>query len=639
MIITKKEQLAELLDFIDCNDILAYDIETTGLNPRKDEIIGFGISSAEDGFYITHKTWENGELKTLLSMEDCQQVLKAIAAKKLLMFNGSFDSRFTRHYFGVDLVDSLYAEVMLLKHTVDEEQPFRLKDIAKKLWGSDAAQEQLEMKESIKANGGNPASDYYMADLEIMGKYCVQDCKLTYRMYDHYLLVLKREGLFKFFFKDEVMPLYRLVTIEMEDRGVPVDVAALEAAKADIEIDIQALEDLIQSAIGPFLGKFNKWYLNKEYSPTKSPALFKQALCKFFELPLPSTKSGKYSVTKKNIEKLEDNIYKQFLLDGSPLPADIIHAVQVQMLSDSGIKYAFNLSSKDHLKRLFFDELDEDPVTRTDKGAPQINDLFLAEMEKKYDWVRDLRNYNKLNKLNGTYISGILEKQEDGIFYPSYFQHRTISGRYGSNLQQLNRPKEKGELDDVVLKYNNMVRKFFVAGDGFKFLDADYESLEPHIFSHVSNDEGLKDIFRKGNDFYSSIAIPTEGLEGVSADKSADNYLGKVNKPLRQKAKAYCLGVPYGLESYALSKQLNVEQREAEILIDNYLNSFPNLKKWMEKSFDDCVTKGFVKSEAGRIRHMSMAPKIWYSHGEDILDSLKLWKKYSDSPAKYTFVF
>ena len=200
MIITKKEQLAELLDFIDCNDILAYDIETTGLNPRKDEIIGFGISSAEDGFYITHKTWENGELKTLLSMEDCQQVLKAIAAKKLLMFNCSFDSRFTRHYFGVDLVDSLYAEVMLLKHTVDEEQPFRLKDIAKKLWGSDAAQEQLEMKESIKANGGNPASDYYMADLEIMGKYCVQDCKLTYRMYDHYLLVLKREGLFKFFF-------------------------------------------------------------------------------------------------------------------------------------------------------------------------------------------------------------------------------------------------------------------------------------------------------------------------------------------------------------------------------------------------------------------------------------------------------
>ena len=41
----------------------AYDIETTGLNVRKDEIIGFGISNGLKGFYFCHQYYENGEMK------------------------------------------------------------------------------------------------------------------------------------------------------------------------------------------------------------------------------------------------------------------------------------------------------------------------------------------------------------------------------------------------------------------------------------------------------------------------------------------------------------------------------------------------------------------------------------------------
>jgi DNA polymerase-1 len=167
------------------------------------------------------------------------------------------------------------------------------------------------------------------------------------------------------------------------------------------------------------------------------------------------------------------------------------------------------------------------------------------------------------------------------------------------------------------------------------FVDADYESLEPHVFAHVSGDEGLKDIFKKGNDFYSTIAIDTEKLTEVSPDKSAENYLGKVNKPLRQKAKAYALGIPYGLESFKLSKTLDISQKEAQELIDQYLSAYPKLADWMEKSENACKTKGEVRSEAGRVRHMPKAPKIWYGHKDYILDSLEIWKRFNDKGKKY----
>ena len=89
------------------------------------------------------------------------------------------------------------------------------------------------------------------------------------------------------------------------------------------------------------------------------------------------------------------------------------------------------------------------------------------------------------------------------------------------------------------MKYVNIVRAFLTAGNGRKVIDADYESLEPHCFASVTGDENLREIFRKGWDFYSTVAIQTEKLEGVSADKKADNYLKKLDPVKRNKAKAY----------------------------------------------------------------------------------------------------
>jgi DNA polymerase I-like protein with 3'-5' exonuclease and polymerase domains len=51
----------------------------------------------------------------------------------------------------------------------------------------------------------------------------------------------------------------------------------------------------------------------------------------------------------------------------------------------------------------------------------------------------------------------------------------------------------------------------------------------------------------------------------------------------------------------------------------------------MERTNEKVKTTGEVRSQAGRIRHMPKAPKIWNDNGPIILDSLKLWTKWNGS--------
>ena len=152
MIIKNNMEVYRVLKWIEDQDMVAYDDETTGLNVRKDEIIGFAVTNSVEGFYIAHKAWDGKELCKLVDTRNCCYILEAILNKKLVAWNASFDLRFTKNYFGVDLFPALYAEGMLVKHQVDENPPFQLKQVGKKLFGEDAIKEQEAMKIPLVAD-------------------------------------------------------------------------------------------------------------------------------------------------------------------------------------------------------------------------------------------------------------------------------------------------------------------------------------------------------------------------------------------------------------------------------------------------------------------------------------------------------
>lgn len=597
ILVDSQETYEAAIKFIQESEFISFDTETTGLNFHKDFVIGFGLHNGVSGVYVPLHAYNRQSSKLIPRPANeswGNDILRALIGKKLLAFNMSFDYRMTKYSRGVDLLQSLHADVLLLKHSVDEDFPLDLKGIAKKVFGHDVTKEKEAMQASIKEAGGT-ATEYFKASEETLAYYCIQDAALTFRLYEHYSKELRRQNLEDFYYRDEVLPLYIEVTIPMEEAGVAIDESAMRTALELISRDIESLEAEIQAAIEPHLSLvFYPWFLNKEYPET--------------------SRTGKPSLWRKK------------------------YATQREAYFATGAAYMFNLLSKFHLKKLFFDTLHETPLSTTPTGLPQVDEDFIESVAPKYPWCSKLIEYNKLVKIKSTYIERFLLEAHNGRFYPSFLQHRTVSGRLAGDLQQLPRPIEAGQASELVRKYTNLIRSFFIADDGALLCSADYEQLEPSIFAHTSGDSALCNIFNSGLDFYSEVAIMTEGITGVSSDKSAPNYLGKVNKAARQKAKAYSLGIAYGMTGYKLQFEIGVSHEVADELVARYLRAFPALASWINESHDKVRFRGYVATATGRLRHMPAAMRLHSTYGARLLDSLSLWKDYNHSPELYAEV-
>ena len=642
------DKLKDMINHVKDKEVIAFDTETNSLNTRQGTIIGFSVSAEiGKGYYMPTALYDkasNSLVNATIDGKDCQdlakQFISKLVGKKLVMHNASFDTRFVKNFYGVDLLPSLYVDTILLVHTVNEEgagfgfaSPFGLKSIAQSIQKElgldvtkEANEEQIELKTSIKENGGSITRENYeifKADINILAKYAAADTDLTLRVYHHFIKELYDQGLEKFFFEDEVMPLYREVTIPMEEVGVRLDIETMKKAEIDITEEMKkrshsVVSELLQD------NRVKLWILNKakETYPANSKGAFAQMVVEECQLPLPkSEKTGKYNITKSEVARLPESAAKQFLLNGADvLDEDFSNKISMKMWKEANDGNFFNIQSKDQLGEIAFSVLGFKPLSETKKGKPQFDEDMLQVISETYEWAKNLRIYNKLLKIKSTYIDRFLNASENEIYYFYYKQHGTVSGRYGSDAQQLPRPKEEGDDDPVIIEYTNLVRAFFIPKEGNIFVDCDYESLEPHVFAHVSGDDGLKDIFRNNWDFYSTIAIKTEGLNQYSGDKKADNFLRKHAPKKRNTAKAYALGIPYGMGAYALGKNINVTTKEADKLVKGYLSGFPELDKWMKRSEMEAKTVGYVKTQVGRVRHLPKVKAIYETIGDNLMD-------------------
>ena len=121
-----------MLQHIEDSEILAYDTETTGLNVRKDTVIGFSVCGAPgEAWYLP--LWEYlpdfcpeapFNLAQCFQFDFATQVISLLLKKKLIMHNASYDIRITLSNFAIDLSNALYADTVMMQHTLDEESHF-----------------------------------------------------------------------------------------------------------------------------------------------------------------------------------------------------------------------------------------------------------------------------------------------------------------------------------------------------------------------------------------------------------------------------------------------------------------------------------------------------------------------------------
>ena len=194
--------------------------------------------------------------------------------------------------------------------------------------------------------------------------------------------------------------------------------------------------------------------------------------------------------------------------------------------------------------------------------------------------------YKVLSKIQSTYVVGLEDYiRSDGYVHTIYNQTLTRTGRLSSvepNLQNI----------PIRYEYGKLVRKAFVPTNDL-FMSVDYSQIELRIFAHFSNEENLIKAFNDNMDIHTKTAMD---LFNVSKDE--------VNSDMRRQAKAVNFGILYGISSFGLSENLDVDVKDAKIFIDKYLETFPSVKKYMDDIIKKAHEDGYVKTLFGRKRNI-----------------------------------
>ena len=246
----------------------------------------------------------------------------------------------------------------------------------------------------------------------------------------------------------------------------------------------------------------------------------------------------------------------------------------------------FNIASPKQLGEVLFEKLGL-PAKKKTKSGYSTNAEVLEELADKHPIVGLVLEYRTLTKLNSTYVDSLLKEVEtDGRVHSVFKQTETRTGRISStepNMQNIPVRKEIGR---------NM-RKFFVAGDGYTFLDADYSQIELRVLAEVCGDENMRKTFADGTDIHTMTASQVFGIP-------ADAVLPE----MRSAAKAVNFGIIYGIGAFSLSKDIGVSVKEAKQYIKNYLDNFPKVSEFMDKTVEDGIKNGYVTTIFGRRRYI-----------------------------------
>ena len=246
----------------------------------------------------------------------------------------------------------------------------------------------------------------------------------------------------------------------------------------------------------------------------------------------------------------------------------------------------FNLNSPKQLGVILFDKM-KLPVVKKTKTGYSTDVEVLEKLSGDYEIAEYILKYRSLNKLISTYLVGILDYiMEDGRVRTSYKQMITATGRLSSvdpNLQNIPVRTQEGK----------NIRKVFVADKNKVFIDADYSQIELRVLAHLSKDLVMIDSFKNDLDIHYKTASE---VFGVPIEEVTDNQ--------RRSAKAVNFGIVYGISDYGLSKDLNITRNEARQYIDGYLNTYPNIKNYMEEIVKIAKKDGYVTTILGRKRYI-----------------------------------
>ena len=249
-----------------------------------------------------------------------------------------------------------------------------------------------------------------------------------------------------------------------------------------------------------------------------------------------------------------------------------------------------NINSSRQLGDVLFGKLritDKPKMTKTKQFSTE--EEYLQGFAHDFPIVSKILEYRGVKKLLSTYVDALpdLVNRTTGKIHTSYNQAVTATGRLSSTNPNLQNIPVRDEL-------GRPIRSAFVASDSDHILvAADYSQIELRLMAHLCGDEALVDAFTKGEDIHSATAarLYHKSPEEVTSDE-------------RRRAKTANFGIIYGISAFGLAQRLDIPNREAKALIENYFISYPGVKRYMDEAVAIATTKGYVETLFGRRRQL-----------------------------------
>lgn len=563
---TLDDVIQEIVRMKNESKIISFDIETTGKSPYMEDSKIVCISLTDKTHYgvvipLYHKDtpfwgWEKGTVVKMLRWLLEDDTIPKVA------HNGKFDIEWLYYWLDIDVKNFSFDTMLAHYLCISEErgtqglksQAWEFTDMGG--YDNDLDEARNKLPENIRYNYDNIPWD-------VLKTYAVADVDCCLRLMEIYKPLIDANEQWSTIMSDIMMPASYALR-DIEGNGMKFDVGVGEKYQKTYSDEIARIQDRLES-----------------YPEVLQLEREKQSLWQEREKIKLIPKKDRTDEEQQKFEK-----YKKY------------------------DNYKFNWNSTTQLRELLYDRLGLVTTVVTDTGEYSTNEEAMNEIKEQHEIPELLLELRKVTTLNNMFVQKLpYMRDSKDIIHPSFNLTGTVTGRMSSenpNAQQFPRKAE----NPLLFQYHNEPKALFGSRFGSMgcIMNADYSALEMRIAGVISEDEYLLKALLSGADLHKSTASL---VWGVPVDD--------VPKDMRTRAKAVNFGIIYGKSGITFAKDLYYDpsgknpnktddwekaKSEGLQLVEDYLNTFSGLARWIEDTKRFAYKHGYVETMFGRRRRL-----------------------------------
>lgn len=528
-----------------------------------------------------------------------------------IAWNWKFDNQIFQRY-------NIYSrgtviDGMLAKYLLNEERPNGLKDMVRRFLPEFSDYEKYDSFDSIP---------WSKKPLKKLCEYGCMDTDFTFRLSIFFESFLIKKGFYNLY-RNLIMPASKVLQ-SAEKNGLPFDV--------ELNVKLREKYNNLINEYNTKLRSIRTVQRYQNYIIKKRKEDYIETLESEIE---ELREEGKDRQVKTREQKLSRIIAGEYTTKAElKLIEEVNFSSQKQMVdllynSNHGFKFPVIAYTVDKHKK------------PTNNPSTAEDTLIKLKEHDKSGFIDTLLDLRGVQTINSTFIVGLGDLvQSDGGVHPTFLIHGTVSGRLSSrNPNGQNIPKTMVNPD---------VKLQFIPPKNQLFLSYDYSQAELRILAHLANESTMLEWFRTGKDIHLASACKKyhenyDEIIKIYQDEQHPEY--KLWKKRRKQAKTINFGIVYEQSAAKLAESLStpeepVSKEEGQQFLDEFFQTFPKIKRFIDRQHKFMEKHGYCVSLFGRRRR---CPKVYSENYGEYLEALRQcvddktealtidgWKKYNE---------